>query len=69
MKSIIINFCRDIVLNKIGLDKVESLVVDVHPDLLDIVRFHKPTKGFRGKFSIDYVLAGMLLDHKVDLNL
>ena len=40
----------------------------MHPDLLDIVRFHKPTTGFRGKFSIDYVLAGMLLDRKVDLN-
>jgi 2-methylcitrate dehydratase PrpD len=42
--------------------------MDVHPDLLDIVRFHKPTEGFRGKFSIDYVLAAMLLDHRVDLN-
>ncbi len=53
--------------NNISIAEVESLVVDVHPDLLDIVRFHKPTTGFRGKFSIDYVLACMLLDHKVDL--
>ena len=47
---------------------VASLQVDVHPDLLHIVRFHKPTKGFRGKFSIDYVLAAMLLDGRVDLD-
>jgi 2-methylcitrate dehydratase PrpD len=32
------------------------------------VRFHKPTEGFRGKFSIDYVLAAMLLDGRVDLD-
>ena len=38
------------------------LAVDVHPDLLNTVRFHKPTQGFRGKFSLDYVLAAMLLD-------
>jgi len=42
--------------------------VDVHPDLLNTVRFHKPTEGFRGKFSIDYVLAAMLLDGRVDLD-
>ena len=54
--------------NNISANDVETLTVDVHPDLLDIVRFHKPTVGFRGKFSIDYVLAAMLLDHKVDLN-
>ena len=52
----------------ISIDDVERLAVDVHPDLLDIVRFHKPSEGFRGKFSIDYVLAAMLLDHRVDLN-
>ncbi len=47
---------------------VARLEVDVHPDLLHIVRFHKPTQGFRGKFSIDYVLAAMLLDGRVDLD-
>ena len=52
----------------IRIEDVERLVVDVHPDLLDIVRFHKPTDGFRGKFSIDYVLAAMLLDGRVDLD-
>jgi 2-methylcitrate dehydratase PrpD len=52
----------------IRIDDVERLEVDVHPDLLDIVRFHKPTDGFRGKFSIDYVLAAMLLDRRVDLD-
>lgn len=52
----------------IHIDDVERLEVDVHPDLLDIVRFHKPTDGFRGKFSIDYVLAAMLLDRRVDLD-
>jgi 2-methylcitrate dehydratase PrpD len=52
----------------IRIENVERLEVDVHPDLLDIVRFHKPTDGFRGKFSIDYVLAAMLLDHRVDLD-
>lgn len=54
--------------NTIRIEDVERLEVDVHPDLLDIVRFHKPTDGFRGKFSIDYVLAAMLLDHRVDLD-
>ena len=50
----------------ISANDVETLTVDVHLDLLDIVRLHKPTVGFRGKFSIDYVLAAMLLDHKVE---
>ena len=52
----------------IRFDDVARLEVDVHPDLLHIVRFHKPTQGFRGKFSIDYVLAAMLLDGRVDLD-
>ncbi len=52
----------------IRFDEVARLEVDVHPDLLHIVRFHKPTQGFRGKFSIDYVLAAMLLDGRVDLD-
>jgi 2-methylcitrate dehydratase PrpD len=52
----------------IHIDEVERLEVDVHPNLLDIVRFHKPNDGFRGKFSIDYVLAAMLLDRRVDLD-
>ena len=52
----------------IRFDDVAKLEVDVHPDLLCIVRFRKPTQGFRGKFSIDYVLAAMLLDGRVDLD-
>ena len=52
----------------IKFDDVAKLEVDVHPDLLNTVRFHKPTEGFRGKFSIDYVLAAMLLDGRVDLD-
>src|SRR5208282_1639017 len=51
----------------IRFDDLARLEVDVHPDLLCIVRFHKPTQGFRGKFSIDYVLAAMLLDGRVDM--
>ena len=54
--------------HKVRYDDVTKLEVDVHPDLLHIVRFHKPTKGFQGKFSIDYVLAAMLLDGRVDLD-
>jgi len=53
---------------KIKFDDAAKLEVDVHPDLLCTVRFHKPTEGFRGKFSIDYVLAAMLLDGRVDLD-
>ncbi len=53
---------------KIKFDDAAKLEVDVHPDLLCTVRFHKPTEGFRGKFSIDYVLAAMLLDSRVDLD-
>jgi len=52
----------------IKFDEVARLEVDVHPDLLCTVRFHKPTQGFRGKFSLDYVLAAMLLDGRVDLD-
>ncbi|OGA05278.1 MAG: hypothetical protein A2W68_03260 [Betaproteobacteria bacterium RIFCSPLOWO2_02_64_14] len=52
----------------IRFDDVARLEVDVHPDLLCTVRFHKPTQGFRGKFSLDYVLAAMLLDGRVDLD-
>jgi len=52
----------------IKFDDVARLAVDVHPDLLCTVRFHKPTQGFRGKFSLDYVLAAMLLDGRVDLD-
>ena len=54
--------------NDIRAADVAKLEVDVHPDLLHIVRFRKPTNGFRGKFSIDYVLAAMLLDGRVDLD-
>jgi 2-methylcitrate dehydratase PrpD len=54
--------------HSIKFDDVAKLEVDVHPDLLCTVRFHKPTQGFRGKFSIDYVLAAMLLDGRVDLD-
>ena len=52
----------------ITFDDVARLAVDIHPDLLCIVRFHRPTQGFRGKFSLDYVLAAMLLDGRVDLD-
>ena len=52
----------------IKFDDAAKLEVDVHPDLLCTVRFHKPTQGFRGKFSLDYVLAAMLLDGRVDLD-
>ncbi len=52
----------------IQFDDVARLEVDVHPDLLNTVRFHLPTQGFRGKFSLDYVLAAMLLDGRVDLD-
>lgn len=54
--------------NGVKFDDAAKLEVDVHPDLLNTVRFHKPTQGFRGKFSIDYVLAAMLLDGRVDLD-
>ncbi len=54
--------------NDIRIGDVARLEVDVHPDLLHIVRFHKPTRGFHGKFSIDYALAAMLLDGRVDLD-
>jgi 2-methylcitrate dehydratase PrpD len=54
--------------HRIRFDDVARLEVDVHPGLLHIVRFHKPTQGFRGKFSLDYVLAAMLLDGRVDLD-
>ena len=54
--------------NNLKFDDVVKLEVDVHPDLLNTVRFHKPTQGFRGKFSLDYVLAAMLLDGRVDLD-
>ena len=57
-----------VVEHDIRIDDVARLEVDVHPDLLCIVRFHKPTDGFRGKFSLDYVLAAMLLDRRVDLD-
>lgn len=53
--------------HNIQFDDVAELQVDVHADLLSTVRFRKPTQGFRGKFSIDYVLAAMLLDGRVDL--
>lgn len=54
--------------HNVKFDDAAKLEVDVHPDLLCTVRFHKPTEGFRGKFSIDYVLAAMLLDGRVDLD-
>ena len=52
----------------IRFEDAVKLEVDVHPDLLNTVRFHKPVQGFRGKFSLDYVLAAMLLDGRVDLD-
>jgi 2-methylcitrate dehydratase PrpD len=57
-----------IIENGVKFDDAAKLEVDIHPEVLFTVRFHKPTVGFRGKFSLDYVLAAMLLDGRVGLD-
>lgn len=48
--------------------KVERVVVHVHPDLLHTLRFHAPTDGFSGKFSLDYTVAVAALDGEVTIS-
>ncbi len=52
----------------ITFDQVERVEVESHPDIFNTVRFHAPTKGFRGKFSLDYCVAAAVLNGRVDLD-
>lgn len=53
--------------NGLSYDDIESLVVDCHPALLDLLRFFKPTVAFNGKFSLDYNMAAAMVFGKVDI--
>jgi 2-methylcitrate dehydratase PrpD len=46
---------------------VAKIVVGVHPDLLHTLRYVAPEDGFRGKFSLDYTVASVALDRKLDI--
>jgi 2-methylcitrate dehydratase PrpD len=46
--------------NGLSYDDIDSLVVDCHPALLDLLRFVKPSVAFNGKFSLDYNMAAAM---------
>lgn len=46
---------------------VERIVVDVHPHVFNQLQFRAPTKGFRGKFSLDYTVAAAALDRRLTI--
>ena len=46
---------------------VESIAVDVHPDLLHTLRYRAPEAGFSGKFSLDFTVAAAALDGDVTI--
>jgi 2-methylcitrate dehydratase PrpD len=54
--------------HNLTLDQIERIEMETHPSLLNVVRFHAPEQGFRGKFSFDYCVAAAILDGKVDLD-
>jgi 2-methylcitrate dehydratase PrpD len=47
---------------------VERIVVDVHPHVFNQLQFRAPTKGFRGKFSLDYTIASAALDRELTID-
>lgn len=49
-------------------DDVESITVDLHPDVFHTLRFRAPTDGFQGKFSLDYNIASAALDGDVTID-
>ena len=49
-------------------DTVDKVVVDVHPDVFHTLQHRAPTTGFRGKFSLDYMVATMALDGAVTID-
>ena len=54
--------------HQITFEQVERVEVDIDPDVLNTVRYQAPTKGFQGKFSLDYCVAAAVLDGRVDLD-
>lgn len=48
--------------------KVARIKVDVHPDIFHTLRHRRPTKGFNGKFSLDYTVAAAALDGTLTLD-
>jgi 2-methylcitrate dehydratase PrpD len=53
--------------NDLAYDDIDSLVVDCHPTLLDLLRFFKPSVAFNGKFSLDYNMAAAMVYGNVNI--
>lgn len=49
------------------VDQVERIVLDVHPHVFNQLQYRAPVEGFRGKFSLDYVIAAAALDGDVTI--
>jgi len=54
--------------HRVSYDQVESVEVEMNPQLRDTLRFDHPTRGYQGKFSIVYILAAALRDGVVDID-
>jgi 2-methylcitrate dehydratase PrpD len=48
-------------------ERVERIVLDVHPHVFNQLQYRAPMEGFRGKFSLDYVIAAAALDRDVTI--
>lgn len=48
-------------------ERVERIAIDVHPHVFNQLQFRAPTRGFRGKFSLDYAVASAALDRALTI--
>ena len=54
--------------NNLSYEQIETLTAKCHPDLINLLRFMKPTKGFNGKFSLDYNMAAAIVYGEVKIH-
>jgi 2-methylcitrate dehydratase PrpD len=54
--------------NNLNYEQIESLTAHCHPDLINLLRFMKPEKGFNGKFSLDYNMAAAIVFGEVKIH-
>jgi 2-methylcitrate dehydratase PrpD len=54
--------------NRVSYDQVDSVEVEMNPQLRDLLRFVRPTVGYEAKFSLEYILAASIMDGVVNID-
>jgi 2-methylcitrate dehydratase PrpD len=54
--------------HSIGIDEIKSIIVEIHPSVLDIVGIIEPVNGLEAKFSIPYCVAISCICGKVGVD-